>query len=84
MKKLELTIVRNAVANRETTDIFTERQAETVRNLAEAGIVRIERDEKLKANMVVMTYKGGTEATVRASENAEAQSEETEEETESE
>jgi hypothetical protein len=82
MKKLEMTIVRNAVANREVTDVLTDRQAQTVQELADAGIIRLDRCERVKANMNIVAYRGGTESTVRNAENAEAQSEETETESE--
>ena len=79
MKKLEMTIIQNAIAGRTTTDLFTDRQAATARELAEAGLIRIERDERLKPNLVIVEYKGGTAATVRAAEDAQ-ESEESEQE----
>ena len=82
MKKLELETLQNAMIESTSTDLFTARQAETIREMDHQGIIRIMRDEKLKANLVVMEWKLGTGSTAKAAMNASESNQETQTENE--
>ena len=70
MKKLEITTLQSAMIESTPTDLFTVRQAETLRDMSDDGLIRIMRDERLKANLVIMEWKLGTASTAKASQNS--------------
>lgn len=65
MKKLEAQVLQSALTEQQPTDLLTVRQAETLRSMQSLGLIRIQRDEQLKANLVIMEWRIGTAASAR-------------------
>lgn len=67
MKKLELETLQTAVlANGDSnSDLFTNRQCDTLNELADAGLIVIERSERLKSNLNLIQYSAGSSSTIR-------------------
>ena len=75
MQKFELNAVRGAIANESVTDLVTVRQSETIASLADAGLLVIDRNEKVKSNLVIVEYRLASSSVAQCAADSETETE---------